>query len=857
MRAKLRAPDPPQHFVRRDRLHALLDDVVADMPLTLVVAPAGAGKTSLLAGWTAEAPFATAWLSLDESDRDVTQLWFGLLAALDALAPGVSDGARTSLRHRAPIADVVVQLLDDLDVAANARCALVIDDLHLAGRAAAASTAVFVQHLPPWLRVVITSRNEPPWPLGRMRARGQLGELRFGELRFSDSEATAMLHQLAQSLTACELDAAVAHAAGWAAGLQMAALSTRAAAARGDARPTPAPARADQLVDDYVRDEVLADADDALVDALLATSIADRVNGSLAETLTGRRDAAELLALAESSGLFVARIDIDGWYEIHSLVRSALRAELVRRSPGRATELHACAAAWLEAAGETPGALDHWLAAGRPRDALRLLAAKHAELYDNGREATIRRTVDAIPALVTSSDLDAIVETAWCHLLVDRDRFLEKVDEATWWAEHFSVDANRRSRIAVLRAIAATSTGDWARGAALARQSIDALEDACAADPLGRFAWNMVARDVALDERWVDDGAEARAPTVALARDPERLLALEGTRAVGLALAGCPVDALRVAAGVAGATDTSNLAILRTEVALAEAVARREIGDDQLAVVALHALTENEVVPMAYASMRAAIELVEHHLAHDDLDAATAELEVVQELAARALPGPGALGWLARCRAGLAITTGHLEDAQRWATQVDDAFWRPVLDARVRRSAGDDAGALAALARALPRNPRHAVVRDLLQARATRDSEAAAELLTRALRVAAAHSMVHTVAAEVADAPQLLEIGAWMVPEEWLDRVRRAAIGAACTPAPRSDHLAMLTERERDVLRFLPSRLTLREIASELYISVNTLKFHLKVIYGKLGVSSRAEAAAEARRMTTMRARGA
>jgi LuxR family maltose regulon positive regulatory protein len=857
LRAKLRAPEPPQHFVRRDRLHDLLDDLVAGAPLTLVVAPAGAGKTSLLAGWTSETPATTAWLSLDEGDRDPTQLWLGMMAALDALVPGVCDGARAMLRRPVPRAEVVVQLLDDLDVTPAERSVLVVDDLHLAGRVAAASMAVFVQHLPGWLRLVLTSRNEPPLPLGRMRARGQLGELRFGELRFSDAEAGAMLRQLADALTPSELDAAVGHAAGWAAGLQMAALSTRAANARGDLRTTPSEARSDLLVDDYLRDEVLAEVDAHLVDALLVTSIADRVNGSLAETLTGRPDAAELLAQVEADGLFVTRIGTDGWYEIHSLVRSAMRAELVRRSPSRALDLHARAAAWLEEAGETPGALAHWLAAGRHRDALRLLAARHAELYDEGREAVIRRTVDAIPPVVTSADLDAIVETAWCHLLVDRDRFLEKVDEATWWSEHFTVDPPRRARIAVLRSIAATSTGDWCQGGALARRAVGDLGSGCGSDPLGRFAWNMVARDVALGERWDDDDPDVRWVTNSLARDPERLLALEGTRALGHALAGRPADALRVAAGVAGAAANANLAILRTEVALAEAIALRELGDEQRSATALHALTENEVAPMSFAVMRAAIELVDHHLACGDPGAASSELDRVQDLAVRVLPGPGAQGWSARAHAQVALATGHLEDAQRWVELIDDPFWAPVASARICLAAGDRTGATEVLAQATPRVPRHAVVLGLLRARAGRDPELD-EPLVAALRTAAAHALVRTVAAEVAAAPELLEAGAWAVPDEWVGRVRRLAVGAP-GPRPAPDHhggsLDSLTERERDVLRFLPSRLTLREIAAELYISVNTLKFHLKVIYGKLGVGSRAEAAAEARRMTTLRVR--
>jgi LuxR family maltose regulon positive regulatory protein len=854
LRAKVRAPEPPQHFVRRSRLHDLLDDVVTAAPVTLVVAPAGAGKTSLLAGWTAEATLPIAWLSLDESDRDGTQFWLGMTAALDTIAPGAPDHARSMLRRSGqPLAQVVVQLLDDLDAPGRDTSVLVIDDLYLAAGGATDSLTTFIRHLPQWLHVVIASRVEPHLPLDRMRARGQLSEVRFGELRFSDDEANTMLRRLVATLTPDELDTAVEHAAGWAAGLQMVALSARASRARGD--ETTWMVRSDLLVGDYVWHEVLAEVDDELIETLLASSITERVNPSLAETLTGQSGAGKLLATGETRGLFVTRVGADGWYEVHSLVRAALRAELDRRSPTRVVDLHARAAGWFERAGEVPHALEHWLAAGRPREALRLLASKHADLYDNGREAIIRRTVDAIPAIVMSADFDAILEAAWCHLLIDRQRLVEKIAEATWWADHFAVDADRRSRLLVLQSIAATVAGDWVRGAELARGALDDLASGWASDPLGRFAWNMVARDIALSERWDDDSVEVRDAEHALNQDPERLLAFEGTRAVGLALAGRPVDALRMAAGIRSAVATANMSILRTEVALAEALAHRELGDDHRSVTELHALAENGVAPMTYVTALAGIELVESHMARGDANAATAEFDMLQEVVPRDLPGSGGQDWLARCGARLATATGRLEDAQRWVVQISDPFWHAVCAARVCFAAGDPAGVLAALEPAEPRCPRHRVIRDLLCARAAWDRDGTDGPLTTALALASSHSMLRTVAAELVDSPEMLERAAWSVSPEWTDRLRRVSVagtGAGASGSRSRGALDTLTERERDVLRFLPSRLTLREIAAELYISLNTLKFHLKIIYGKLGVNSRSEAADAARRMSAI-----
>ncbi len=211
-------------------------------------------------------------------------------------------------------------------------------------------------------------------------------------------------------------------------------------------------------------------------------------------------------------------------------------------------------------------------------------------------------------------------------------------------------------------------------------------------------------------------------------------------------------------------------------------------------------------------------------------------------------------GWLTRVGTMLAVAEGDLEAARRWADQVDDAFWSGVSEARVDLACGDRPAAMAALAAAVPRCVRHEVTLALLKARAVADRDEAMKYATAAVEMASADGLLQTVASEGAEVIDLVEQAAWRAPEEWLDRLRRATAEARNLEAPAGpDLIEPLTERERDVLRFLPSRLTVREIADELYISVNTLKFHLRVIYRKLGVNSRAEAAEIARTMTKLR----
>jgi LuxR family maltose regulon positive regulatory protein len=602
---------------------------------------------------------------------------------------------------------------------------------------------------------------------------------------------------------------------------------------------------------DYVLREVFAAEAPELIEALLDFAVVKRANHSLARALTNRLDAGELLQRAEARGLFVTHLDPEGWFEIHPLVRTVLTAELASRSPSRLAEQHVRAARWFEEAHEVPLALEHWLHAGRPRDALRLLAAEHAELYDSGREATIERTIAAIGPEVAAADLESVIEFAWCHLLVSRARFLELVDQACWMANQAAPDSTLRARLTMLQSITATLRGGWAEGGALARRALTDLGEGYCRDPVGRIGWNMVAREIALAERWDDGGDEVREAELAVWRDARRQLALEGTRAVGEALAGRPIDALRTAAGVRHAASVSNITILRAELAFAEALAHREVGDRPRALIELRALSEAPAETMLYIRVLACLELAHAHLDDGDLDAARRAFSQAESIIEGEFFGPDGQDWFARTAVRLALAAGDNEDAQRLSREINDPFWRSVSTARSELAAGIRGDALTALKTAAPRCPRHEVVLALVKARALDDHEESLKCATVAVERAAAVGMLQTVASEGPDVNELVERAAWRVPPDWVDRFRRAA-GSAGSRTRHGHPVEPLTERERDVLRFLPSRLTIREIADELFVSVNTLKFHLKVIYRKLGVSSREEASNAARRMAHM-----
>ena len=607
------------------------------------------------------------------------------------------------------------------------------------------------------------------------------------------------------------------------------------------------------LVRDYVVNEVLANEPPEVIDVLSAAAVVPRVSAPLACALTDRPDAGDLLRIAEAHGLFVTRRGVEGWFELHALVREVMTAELAGRAPVRLADLHARAARWFEDAGDVVVALDHWIRADRPRDAVRLLSRNLGQLYDSGREATIRRTIAAIPASVAVSDVDSMVDFAWCHLLVDRRRFVELVEQLTSWGD-MSASPEAGVRVGLVRAAAANVAGRWVESGALSRQVLRDLGASCWHDPLGRFAANGVARAVALSESWDDASDEVHEVAVALSLDPERRMAFEATRALGQALAGRPLDALRIAAAVRTEAPVADMTIMRAELAVAEALSHRELADRPRAMAELGAIADAPADTMVFCRALAMCELAQAHLDRGDADTARLVFTATEAIVDAESLGTDVRGWVARVGTVIALAGGHHEAARRWADQVDDSFWRGISQARVQLAMGDRAAATASLDTVAPRCVRHEVVLALLEARATSDRDEAMLHASTAVELASASSLLQTVSTEGAAIIELVEQAAWHASEEWLDRLRRSTAETGDRRPPIGASLiGTLSEREREVLRFLPSRLSVREIADELYVSVNTLKFHLRAIYRKLGVNSRADAAAIARTMTNVR----
>src|SRR5215216_7213223 len=345
---KLYVPQPRPGLLPRPRLTERLAEGVAG-DLVLVCAPAGFGKTSLLADWVRRSQRPVAWLALDAGDNDPARFWRYVATALDQACAGLADQVAGLLHGPQPPLEVVVTAVINALAAQPDQVVLVLDDYHLVEAAAVHdSLTVLLERLPPGLRLVLAGRADPSLPLARLRARGQLVELRERELRFTPQETAALLGEaVGLDLPAASLAALAARTEGWVAGLQLAALSLQ-----GHSDPVGFVASfsgCHRYVLDYLTEEVLARQPEPLRTFLLETSVLERLCGPLCQAVTGRADSQGLMEQIERANLFLLPLDeVRGWWRFHQLFADLLQARLAQQQPDRLSGLHRAAAAWHE-----------------------------------------------------------------------------------------------------------------------------------------------------------------------------------------------------------------------------------------------------------------------------------------------------------------------------------------------------------------------------------------------------------------------------------------------------------------------------------------------------------------------------
>jgi ATP/maltotriose-dependent transcriptional regulator MalT len=478
--SKLQPPVPRRHVSRPELLRACR---AGSRKLTLLRAPAGWGKTTLLADWHAapdeRRPFA--WLALDRDDNDPVRFWTYLVEALRTCRPAAGERSLATLA--APrvdiVADVVPLLFDEL-ARQDDPVVLVLDDYHLVTNPEIDRTlAYFVDHLPHTLELVVATRSEPPLALPRMRARGELVEIDAAQLSFTDAEAELLLN----GLNGLGLDPATVtrlrrRTEGWAAGLYLAALTLRD-------RVDPAAfirdfAGDDRHVVDYLSAEVLTGLPDDVRDFLLHTSPLERFCASLCDAVTGRHSARRILRELETSNFFLVPLDTRReWYRYHHLFGELLRHELQAAEPELARTLHRRAWQWHRGHGLPAEAIRHATAAGDADVAAEIILDHWLDARDGARLETLLSWLDGLPAGSVTAD------ARLCLVMATTLQELGRIDDAQRWLDRAAEGAPAHpvppAALAACRAINQYFLGD-ARG--ICRTAEPVLT---AADPGGEY----------------------------------------------------------------------------------------------------------------------------------------------------------------------------------------------------------------------------------------------------------------------------------------------------------------------------------------------------------------------------------
>jgi LuxR family transcriptional regulator, maltose regulon positive regulatory protein len=475
---KLHIPPLRPRAVRRGRLVAALI-AGTQTKLTLVDAPPGSGKTSLLSEWHADTEERRrfAWISLDRSDNDPVRFCDGLIAALQTVHSDVGVRAQTAVHSPGTtLEDHVLPLLINDLATLSERMVLVLDDYHVIENAEIhGPMEALIERLPATIQLVLATRSDPPLSLSRLRGRGQLTEIRADDLRFTTAEAGTFLNDVLElELDDDEVESLHDRTEGWAAGLQLAGLSVRG---RHDRRQfIDAFAGDDQQIVDYLGSEVLDRQPPELRQFMLRSSILDRLSGPLCAAVTGSDDAAVLLRRLERENLFVVPLDSRReWCRYHHLFAELLRHELALTEPELVPRLHRRASEWYRQQGAIDEAVEHATAAGDFAQATELITTHWYEFLQGGRHETVAAWIDRLPSETVRSDANLCLTKAWLGVNMGR------VDEVDRWIEAAELAAGEQpatqappleAGIASLRAIHRYMDGNVGAAVAAGRYAL-------------------------------------------------------------------------------------------------------------------------------------------------------------------------------------------------------------------------------------------------------------------------------------------------------------------------------------------------------------------------------------------------
>jgi len=902
---KLYIPPPRPALVPRprlvERLNAGLDTACR---LMLVSAPAGFGKTTLLSEWiysveTAEQAIPTlfAWLSLDKGDNDPARFWTYVVAALREVRLDIGAAALTILQSPALVTTqpattsaphdqvewietILTDLINELAKAGPAPLVLVLDDLHLIENSQIHDELVFfLEHLPPHMHLVVSSRADPPWPLARWRARCQVTELRSEDLRFNSVEAAAFLSLLKLDLSPADVAALEERTEGWIAGLQMAAISMQARKQAQDTADLTGFVQAftgsHRFVLDYLIEEVLNQQPPDVHKFLLQTSILERMSAPLCDAVTDRTDSQAMLTRLDRANLFLVPLDDERrWYRYHHLFADLLRGRL-ELQPDESPQLHRRASEWYERNGFIAEAVSHAFAGGDIEHVARLAAANALAMVDHGELTTLAQWLDALPGEVTRSQPWLHIARAWVLAYTGP---LDRIESLLGEVEHSLPPSDRNAdecrlagHAATIRAYIAWLRNEGQHCADYAHAALEQLPQNDMARGLAATMLGSALTSMGKLEESIRASEQSLAICQAAGNTHVAMLAMSN-HAYTLSLMGRLHEAATACRQVLDVGEQrSPLPAAGSVYSILSAVLREWNDLEEAVRCARHGLelgerwgqTDTLTVNYGY--------LADVLLAMGDMDGAAEAIEKAKRVAHGLSPWFDAL--VSADEAHLNLARGDIAAASRWA-QANEAMLNGELVlsycstylvlARTLVALNRMDDALRFLARLLSlaeaAGARLYIVRILVlqavvwQAQGKRDQALTA--LGRALELAEPESLVRAFVDSGEPVRLLIADYGLRITDHnlksYTDKLLAAfgnapSSGQARTEIPhplkrgipKSEIVEPLSERELEVLRLLGSNLSSVEMADVLVISANTVRSHIKSIYGKLNVHHR------------------
>jgi LuxR family maltose regulon positive regulatory protein len=872
--AKITAPVMPDLMVQRPRITELLARGTRWCPLTVVTGPPGAGKTIALTSWTATEPRPVAWVRLDRYDSRPGGFWSYVVAALRRCGVLLPRALLAAARERRADHSFLLWLASAL-AAQDPPVILVLDDFHLLTEPKVLQGLDFVlRNVGPGLRVVISSRMDPPLRLHRYRLAGELAEIRASELAFTLAEAGLLVAQHGGTISADSVENLTRRTEGWAAGLRLAAISM-------DAHPDPDQFVRDLITEDsaltgYLVEEVLSAQPPEVREVLLSTSVLEHVSAEAARELAGSEQAAETLTALARSNMFIQPSG-GGWYRYHTLFAEVLRLKLRLKHPGRVPDLHRRAARFHERNGSPIEAVRHAVAAGDWQLAARMVIdglAISEIIEPQGSQPLAEEFMDMPASEAWNEPHPWLVSAAAALAAGQHEASVAALAAAETILERLPSDREAPARLAaaMIRLTASRRIGDLTVATATAARAA-ALVNRIPGDKLARHP-----------------GFRAR---VLAARGAIELWSGHLDQAV------CVLDSGAAAAAVPGAEHER--ADCLGHLALAEAARGRLSRAADLGAEATGGVMASERHPPAARSDTAAlVALAWVHLERNELRKARGLLH--QADAALGASPDKLIGTVARLVAALVgLAEGRADVAATWVAGARSGWRVPAwleqeltsIESRACVAAGDVPAALAAAGRIACDSSPQAAVMHAYAWTAAGDIGSARRALASVLAAHSGASERVRVQAWLVDARLSYDSGdrtrghrslasalrlaereqlrlLFVMERSWIRQVvardhvlARSYLRLLAQPAGRDQLLAPpatpsqpaiaavepLTEREREVLRHVSGLLNTAEVASEMYISANTVKTHLKSIYRKLAATHRGEAVRRARQL--------